>query len=125
MTTGFPRSSEKPVHRFLVNAGIYVLEPAAVALVPSGVAYDMPALFDRLARNDERQVFFRSRSIGSTSAGWMISTRPTTIMSASSGRDEGLSRMIDREIRSGADPGARRLQRACRTRTFANSRGSR
>jgi dTDP-glucose pyrophosphorylase len=41
---------EKPVHRFLVNAGIYVLEPAAVELVPSGATYDMPALFERLAR---------------------------------------------------------------------------
>lgn len=41
---------EKPVHRFLVNAGIYVLEPSAVDLVPSGAAYDMPSLFERLAR---------------------------------------------------------------------------
>jgi dTDP-glucose pyrophosphorylase len=42
---------EKPVHRFLVNAGIYVLEPSAVALVPSGAAFDMPALFERLAKD--------------------------------------------------------------------------
>lgn len=41
---------EKPVHRFLVNAGIYVLEPSAVDLIPSGTAYDMPSLFERLAR---------------------------------------------------------------------------
>lgn len=41
---------EKPVHRFLVNAGIYVLEPSALKLVPSGTAYDMPALFEQLAR---------------------------------------------------------------------------
>lgn len=41
---------EKPVHRFLVNAGIYVLEPSALDLVPSDVAYDMPSLFERLAR---------------------------------------------------------------------------
>ena len=41
---------EKPVHRFLVNAGIYVLEPSAVDLVPFGAAYDMPTLFERLTR---------------------------------------------------------------------------
>jgi dTDP-glucose pyrophosphorylase len=41
---------EKPVHRFLVNAGIYVLEPSALELVPSGAAYDMPSLFEQLAR---------------------------------------------------------------------------
>ncbi len=42
--------AEKPTHRFLVNAGIYVLEPEAVALVPSGSAYDMPTLFEEIAR---------------------------------------------------------------------------
>jgi dTDP-glucose pyrophosphorylase len=41
---------EKPVHRFLVNAGIYVLEPSALELVPPDSAYDMPALFETLAR---------------------------------------------------------------------------
>ena len=41
---------EKPTHRFLVNAGIYVLEPEAVALVPNGSAYDMPTLFEEIAR---------------------------------------------------------------------------
>ena len=39
---------EKPVHRSHVNAGIYVLEPRALALLNSGEACDMPALFDRL-----------------------------------------------------------------------------
>lgn len=38
---------EKPVHRVLVNAGIYVLEPALVAGVEPGVALDMPALLER------------------------------------------------------------------------------
>lgn len=37
---------EKPVHRSLVSAGMYVLSPEAVARVPGGVLYDMPALFD-------------------------------------------------------------------------------
>ena len=38
------------MHRFLVNAGIYVLEPEAVDLVPNGSAYDMPTLFEEMAR---------------------------------------------------------------------------
>ena len=42
---------EKPVKRYLVNAGIYVLEPEAVDLIPSGVPYDMPTLFDDMRRN--------------------------------------------------------------------------
>jgi dTDP-glucose pyrophosphorylase len=40
------RVDEKPVHSFLVNAGIYVLSPEALDLVPSGERFDMPALFD-------------------------------------------------------------------------------
>jgi dTDP-glucose pyrophosphorylase len=42
------RISEKPVYRFLVSAGIYVLQPEAVQLVPSATRYDMPSLFERL-----------------------------------------------------------------------------
>jgi NDP-sugar pyrophosphorylase family protein len=39
---------EKPMQRFLVNAGIYVLEPEVIEMVPRGDAYDMPMLFERL-----------------------------------------------------------------------------
>lgn len=42
---------EKPVHRFFVNAGIYVLSPEAVEQIPGGY-YDMPALFERLVSMD-------------------------------------------------------------------------
>lgn len=52
---------EKPVHRFLVNAGIYVLEPEAIALVPPDAAYDMPALFERLARENRPPSVFPIR----------------------------------------------------------------
>ncbi len=41
---------EKPVKRYLVNAGIYVLEPEAIDLVPRNTAFDMPALFDEIRR---------------------------------------------------------------------------
>lgn len=40
---------EKPSHRFLVNAGVYVLDPAALKYVPEAGAYDMPSLFADLA----------------------------------------------------------------------------
>ncbi len=37
---------EKPVTRHFINAGIYVLSPAALDFVPRDQAYDMPQLFD-------------------------------------------------------------------------------
>lgn len=37
---------EKPVHRFHVNAGIYCLDPQAVALVPKDRPCDMPELLE-------------------------------------------------------------------------------
>jgi dTDP-glucose pyrophosphorylase len=49
---------EKPTERYLVNAGIYVLQPAALELIPAGESFDMPDLFRRLiARGDETAVF--------------------------------------------------------------------
>jgi dTDP-glucose pyrophosphorylase len=39
---------EKPMHRFLVNAGIYVLDPQAMAHIPASGHYDMPTLFEAL-----------------------------------------------------------------------------
>ena len=38
---------EKPVHRFFVNAGIYVLEPGLIDLIPKGEYFDMTDLFAR------------------------------------------------------------------------------
>lgn len=43
---------EKPTQKFLVNAGIYVLSPGALDIIPSGTRYDMPALFaDMMEKN--------------------------------------------------------------------------
>lgn len=39
---------EKPVHRYVVSAGMYVLSPQAVELVPPDCATDMPALFEAM-----------------------------------------------------------------------------
>lgn len=40
--------SEKPEYRFFVNAGVYLLEPEALALIPKGRASDMTDLIERL-----------------------------------------------------------------------------
>ncbi len=40
---------EKPVHRFFVNAGIYVFDPDVLDFVPGGRVFDMTELFSLLA----------------------------------------------------------------------------
>jgi dTDP-glucose pyrophosphorylase len=39
---------EKPVQRFFINAGIYVLSPQALTHIPQACTFDMPTLFERL-----------------------------------------------------------------------------
>lgn len=39
---------EKPIQRFFVNAGIYVLEPEALDLISPNSYFDMPTLFEKL-----------------------------------------------------------------------------
>lgn len=48
--------AEKPVYDFFINAGIYVIGPTALALVPQDQYFDMPALFDLVAQ--ERRAAF-------------------------------------------------------------------
>lgn len=45
---------EKPVQRFTVSAGIYVLSPQVLELVPKAKQFDMPALFDLIAKRGLR-----------------------------------------------------------------------
>jgi NDP-sugar pyrophosphorylase family protein len=51
---------EKPVHRFFVNAGIYVLSPEALALIPEGPC-DMPSLFEDLVKAGRETAVFPIR----------------------------------------------------------------
>lgn len=44
---------EKPLRRFLINAGIYVIEPEALALVPQGAEFNMPDLLETLKARGE------------------------------------------------------------------------
>jgi dTDP-glucose pyrophosphorylase len=55
------RIDEKPTQRFFVNAGIYVLEPRAVSLVPAATRYDMTALLDVLIARGEAPAAFPIR----------------------------------------------------------------
>jgi len=52
---------EKPIHQFFVNAGIYVLNPEAVSMVPDNEYFDMPALFDKLLTNNSETAAFPIR----------------------------------------------------------------
>jgi dTDP-glucose pyrophosphorylase len=45
---------EKPVQRFVVSAGMYVLSPSVLGYVPRGELFDMPALFEALVRAGKR-----------------------------------------------------------------------
>ncbi|MDF1589761.1 MAG: nucleotidyltransferase family protein [Gammaproteobacteria bacterium] len=49
---------EKPVHNFFVSAGIYMLSPQTLDLIPNGEYYDMPTLFETLIEQNQNTVSF-------------------------------------------------------------------
>lgn len=55
------RIEEKPTQTVFVNAGIYALSPEALARIPRGQAYDMPALFETLMAEKARTLAFPVR----------------------------------------------------------------
>jgi dTDP-glucose pyrophosphorylase/CBS domain-containing protein len=55
------RIDEKPVQRFFVNAGIYVLEPRTLEVIPQNQFFDMPELFDQLIKENQETVVFPIR----------------------------------------------------------------
>lgn len=48
------RIEEKPVHKSLISAGVYVLSPSSLALVPTDTFFDMPSLFEALIARDRK-----------------------------------------------------------------------
>lgn len=52
---------EKPRQKFLVNAGIYVLEPDVLDLVPKNDYFDMPMLIDTLVERGQHACVFPIR----------------------------------------------------------------
>ncbi len=49
---------EKPIHKFFVNAGIYMLSPDVLSLVPDGKFFDMPCLFEKIIAQDNKVASF-------------------------------------------------------------------
>ena len=49
---------EKPIHSFFVNAGVYLLEPECVNLIPRGEFHDMPSLFEKMILNNQKTISF-------------------------------------------------------------------
>lgn len=49
---------EKPVHKFFVSAGIYMLSPQVIELIPSSQFYDMPTLFEKIINTQQHAVSF-------------------------------------------------------------------
>lgn len=52
---------EKPTQRFFVSAGIYVLEPKVMELIPEDRFFDMPALFEKMIEQKWETVVFPIR----------------------------------------------------------------
>ncbi len=52
---------EKPVERYFINAGIYVLGRAALSQLSAGAAMDMPDLFDRLRNRGHKTLAYPIR----------------------------------------------------------------
>jgi dTDP-glucose pyrophosphorylase len=53
--------NEKPEHRFYVNAGVYVLEPDVLGLIPKDTPYNMTTLFEKLIELKHETVVFPVR----------------------------------------------------------------
>ncbi|MFH0709177.1 MAG: nucleotidyltransferase family protein [Pseudomonadota bacterium] len=49
---------EKPVHKFFVSAGIYMLSPEVISIIPQNQFYDMPTLFEKIIATDGRASSF-------------------------------------------------------------------
>lgn len=52
---------EKPVQKFFVSAGIYMLDASCIELIPENEFYDMPTLFEKLIGMNENTVSFPLR----------------------------------------------------------------
>lgn len=52
---------EKPIHKFFINAGIYMLSPDAIKYIPKNDFYDMPTLFEKLIKEDKNAISFPLR----------------------------------------------------------------
>ncbi|MHB0952149.1 MAG: nucleotidyltransferase family protein [Allorhizobium sp.] len=74
--------SEKPKHSYLVNAGIYLLEPEVLGHVPDNQFYDMTSLFERLLEHKLAAAVFPVREQ------WLDIGRPEDLVRANDGFEE-------------------------------------
>ena len=49
---------EKPTHKFFVNAGIYILNPQCIDIIPGNKFYDMPSLFENMIEHNDKVISF-------------------------------------------------------------------
>lgn len=49
---------EKPIHKFFVSAGIYMLSPEVLSLIPNGEFFDMPSLFEKIISKNGKALSF-------------------------------------------------------------------
>ena len=52
---------EKPVQRFFVSGGVYMLSPEILSFIPDGEFFDMPTLFEKLIAQKKKAVSFPIR----------------------------------------------------------------
>jgi dTDP-glucose pyrophosphorylase len=52
---------EKPTHKFFVSAGIYMLSPEVLELIPQNKFYDMPTLFEKIISDNKNAISFPLR----------------------------------------------------------------
>jgi len=52
---------EKPIHKFFVNAGIYILNPETIDIIPKNEFFDMPTLFEKLIGQNKNAISFPIR----------------------------------------------------------------
>ena len=49
---------EKPIQKFFVNAGIYILNPECINLIPRNKLYDMTSLFEKMIADNKKTISF-------------------------------------------------------------------
>jgi dTDP-glucose pyrophosphorylase len=49
---------EKPVHKFFVSAGVYILSSEVLQYIPQDTFYDMPTLFEKVIAEEKKSISF-------------------------------------------------------------------
>ena len=54
----FKQIVEKPTHKYLVNAGLYIINPSIIDLLENGINLDMPDLISKLNNNNKNIIVY-------------------------------------------------------------------